>query len=503
MACAPGDQPLDVLIIGAGISGIGMAAHLRRKSPGKRFAIIERREQLGGTWDLFRYPGVRSDSDMYTLGYEFEPWRKDRSIAEGDEILRYLNAVSEKYVIEDQIRFSTRAVAANWNSATGLWTVALQGCAGEPATVAARFLFVGAGYYDYDDPHSPDIPGLDQFQGLIIHPQFWPNHTDVKNKNIIVIGSGATAVTLVPAMAGEAGHVTMLQRSPSWYVSIPSQDRLARLLRRLLPERWAYRLIRRINSTIVQQLFERSRNNPGKMSAFLMKMVQENLGDSFDENAFTPHYGPWEQRLCVVPDGDLFDAIRSGDASVVTGEIATVEKDGIALADGRRIPADIIVTATGLRLATLGKMTFSLDGVPLKPPDHFYYRNCMLSNVPNFAALFGYLNAAWTGRVDLVADYLCRLFEQMDAWGADVVTPVLPEDHCLVEGDPIAGFSSGYLRRGRHLIPKTATHWPWQLRQDYRADLRESREAPIDDGWLHFERTRRRACAVADGMHLP
>jgi len=488
MTRPPEDQPVDLLIVGAGISGIGMAAHLRRKCPGKSFAVIERREQLGGTWDLFRYPGIRSDSDMFTLGYEFEPWRKDRAIAAGEDIRAYLEEVADKYGITGNIRFSTRALSADWNSSEGLWTVCLDGPGGVPDTIAARFLFVGAGYYDYDEPHDAQIPGIERFSGLTIHPQFWPQDTDYTGRNVVIIGSGATAATLVPAMAGKAAHVTMLQRTPSWYLTMPSRDRLARALRHFLPRRWTYRLIRWFHTQLQQQFFKRSRNRPDEVSDFLMDQVEKELGDRFQAPDFSPPYGPWVQRMCLVPDGDLFEAIRSGKAEIVTGKIETVEETGIALAGDRRLPADIIVTATGLKLATLGKMALSLDGRPVNLQDHFYYRSCMFSNVPNFAALFGYLNAAWTGRVDLVADYLCRLFNQMDAWQADIVTPSLPEDHDLVEGDPLAGFTSGYLARGRHLIPKSATSGPWQLRHDYLADRRDMRDAQIDDGWLRFER---------------
>lgn len=485
-------QPVDVLIIGAGISGIGMAAHLRRKCPGKRFAIIERRVQIGGTWDLFRYPGVRSDSDMFTLGYEFEPWRKDRAIAEGDEIRAYLEEVSDKYGIGENIRFSTRALSADWNSAAAMWTVCLEGSNGEPDTVRARFVFVGAGYYDYDEPYRAPSPGIDRFQGLIIHPQFWPEDTAITGKNIVVIGSGATAVTLVPAMAGQAAHVTMLQRTPSWYLTMAGKAPIARLLRRFLPESWAYWLVRRTNNLLQQKFFRWSRRKPDKASDFLMNRTKRELGSSFHAPDFTPPYGPWAQRLCIVPDGDLFAAIRSGQAEIVTADISTFDETGIALADGRHLPADIIVTATGLKLATLGKMALSLDGEPVHMPDHFYYRGCMFSDVPNFAALFGYINAAWTARVDLVADYLCRLFDQMDAWQADIVIPALPEDHGLVEADPFADFTSGYLARGRQLIPKSATSAPWQLRHDYLADRRDMRETPIDDGWLRFSRAGQR-----------
>jgi monooxygenase len=487
------DRPVDVLIIGAGISGIGMAAQLRCKCPEKRFELVERRARLGGTWDLFRYPGIRSDSDMFTLGYEFEPWRKDRAIAGGHEILAYLEDVAAKYRVKEHIRFSTRALAADWDSTMGLWTVRVEGPSGEEGALRARFLFVGAGYYDYDEPYRPLILGIERFEGLIIHPQFWPENTDTRGMNVVVIGSGATAATLIPAIAGEAARVTMLQRTPGWYLAMPSRDRFSPLLRRILPERLAYRLMRASNNLLQQMFFSRSRRYPDQVARFLLDRVQRELGEKFRPQDFTPPYGPWEQRLCLVPDGDLFQAIRSGQAEIVTGEIDSVEADGIVLAGGRRLRADVIVTATGLKLAALGKMAISLDGEQVHFPDRFYYRSCMISNVPNFAALFGYLNAAWTGRVDLVSDYLCRLLKQMDAWRADVVTPILPDDHGLVEGDPLAGFTSGYLARGRHLMPKSATTPPWQLRHDYFADRRDLRETPIDDGWLRFSRLGKRA----------
>jgi cation diffusion facilitator CzcD-associated flavoprotein CzcO len=303
-------------------------------------------------------------------------------------------------------------------------------------------------------------------------------------------------------MAAKAAHVTMLQRSPSWYLTVASRDRIARVLRRFLPERWTYFLVRQFHTQLQQKFFKNSRSKPDKVSDFLMNQVERRLGDKFDAADFTPPYPPWAQRMCLIPDGDLFDAVRSGKADIVTAEIETVDETGVVLTGGCHLPADIIVTATGLKLATLGKMALSLDGEPVHMPDHFYYRSCMFSNLPNFAALFGYLNAAWTARVDLVADYLCRLFNQMDAWQADIVTPALPDDHGLVESDPLAGFTSGYLARGRHLIPKSATTAPWQLHHDYLADRRDMREAPIDDGWLHFTRLARHNDPVAADEHL-
>lgn len=485
----PAPHPLDILIVGAGVSGIGMAAHVRRALPHKRLAILERREQIGGTWDLFRYPGVRSDSDMYTLGYGFAPWRGKRAVASGEEILGYLDVVVEAHDLRGAIHPATTVLGADWNAAAGLWTVTAQDGEG-PYTLDARFLFIGAGYYDYDQPAPAAIPGLERFAGPIIHPQSWPAEAEWAGKHVVVIGSGATAVTLTPAMALEAAQVTMLQRTPSWFYAQPGTDTLADGLNRLLPATWAYKLVRHKNVALQDYLFRQSRKNPEGTGAYLQARLRKELGPHYDASDMTPPYGPWRQRLCFVPDSDLFAAVRKGRAEIVTGEIAQVEPDGLVLRDGRRLPADMIVTATGLRLAPLGKIAVSLGGEPVRFDEHWYYRNCMFSNVPNFAALFGYLNAAWTLRVDLVGEWLCRLFAQMDAWQADVVTPLLPENHRLVEADPLAGFTSSYLRQGRHLIPKSAQAGPWRLSHDYPADRRELREAPIDDGWLAFERVR-------------
>ena len=479
--------PLDVLILGAGISGIGMAAHLVRNRPGKRFLILERRERLGGTWDLFRYPGVRSDSDMYTLGYGFKPWTGQRSIAHGEEILAYLRQVVDDHALLHVMRFGEQAIQANWDSKAGLWTVTADTADG-PHVYRARFLFSACGYYDYDQPHDPKIPGLSTFRGAVLHPQFWPQDFDPSGKRIAVIGSGATAVTLLPALVDRGAEVTMIQRTPSWFYAESARDRTALLLRRLLPARWAYALIRARNTWLQRWFYQKARRDPAGMGAYLLKRTQRELGASWDEAAFKPPYGPWMQRLCFIPDGDLFTAIRSGKARIVTGGIETVTTEGVRLEKNLTIPADAIVTATGLRLQTLGGLRVCLDGTPIDFSQHWYYRNCMFSNVPNFAAVFGYLNAAWTARVDMVAQWLCRVFAQMDAWGANVVLPRLGEDHALEEADALAGFNSGYLERGRDLIPKSATHEPWRLNHDVLADLRTLREAPVDDGILTFLR---------------
>lgn len=486
----PSDEPYDVIIIGAGISGIGLAARMAQRCPEKRYLILERRQKIGGTWDLFRYPGVRSDSDMYTLGYSFEPWRDGKSIADGESIRDYLERVADNYGVTGNISFGRAVVSADWRSQEGHWAVRTRNEDDTEEEVCGRFLFFASGYYDYDDPYEAGIPGIDDFQGTTIHPQFWPTDIDLTGKKVVVIGSGATAATVVPALSGKAAHVTMLQRTPSWYISHPSRDRVARFFRRILPEKAAYRLTRFLNVRLQNYFIKRSRRKPDQVSAFLTNQIKKKLGDSFDPEAFSPPYNPWEQRLCLIPDGDLFEAIRSGNASVATGHIEHVDGTGIKLDDGRHLEADVIVTATGLRLAALGKVKVSMDGEPVNFHEHFYYRNCMFSNVPNLAALFGYLNAAWTLRVDMVADWLCRLFAEMDARGDEVVTPVLPDGHGLEEEDIFWGFTSGYLHRGRNLIPKSATRWPWRLGQDYLTDRKEMRRASFDDGSLRFEKAR-------------
>ena len=486
-----GETPdFDVVIVGAGISGIGMAAHLSMQCPGKRFVILDRRDQIGGTWDLFRYPGIRSDSDMYTLGYRFAPWREDETIASGNRILAYLARVAEEHDITRHIRFGQHVAGADWDSAARLWRVTAKQADGSTTTVTGRFLIMGTGYYDYDNPHDPQIPSLADFGGMVLHPQFWPHDFDYTGKRIVVIGSGATAVTMVPSMTDKADHVTMLQRTPTWYLIRPSRDVLANRLRRWLPEKWAYALVRLRNTRMQEFLFHRARENPAGVANFLKSALKAALGDRYSEADFTPPYSPWDQRLCLVPDADMFKAMHTGKASVATGAIRRVVKDGIELEDGRKIEADVIVTATGLQLAALGKAAISLDGQPVDIAQHYWYRNCMFSNVPNFAAIFGYLNAGWTLRVDIVGDWLCRLLTQMDAWNAEVATPTLPDDHGLEEYQPFDLFSSGYLQRGKHLMPRNATIEPWRIHMDYRTDKAEMEKAQINDGWMHFDRQR-------------
>ncbi len=484
-------EVFDVVIVGAGISGIGMAAHLADRCPGKSYAVLDRRAELGGTWDLFRYPGIRSDSDMYTLGFRFAPWRDEETIASGTRIRAYLRRVVEERDIARHMHFGQHVRAADWDSSAGLWRLEVAQTDGTTKQIAGRFLYMGTGYYDYDDPFKAEIPGLAAFKGAVIHPQFWPADFDYSGKRVVVIGSGATAVTLVPALTDKAAHVTMLQRTPSWMLSRPAKDHLANWLRQWLPEKWAYALVRLRNVRMQEFLFKRARAKPAAVGKFLKAKLQKELGSAWDEAAFSPPYGPWEQRLCLVPDGDLFKAIRAGKASIATGVIGTVQVDAVLLKDGSRIAADVIVTATGLNLATLGKVAVSIDGTLLNFADHYYYRDAMFSNVPNFAALFGYLNAGWTLRVDIVADWICRLLMHMDAWGVHVATPALPAEHGLIDDSPFDLLASGYLARGSHLIPKSTTTAPWRICMDYRADKAELAGAPIDDGWMRFERLRK------------
>ena len=480
----------DVLIVGAGLSGIGMAAHMRMKCEGRSFAILERRENLGGTWDLFRYPGIRSDSDMHTLGFDFEPWKHEKSIADAPSILEYLDRIVDERGIRPHIRFGHKVLAADFHSASARWQVTVETGAkengGETKRLTANWLYLGSGYYDYDEPFDP---GFDRggFAGQVIHPQFWPESLDYAGKKVVVIGSGATAVTIVPAIAVKAGHVTMLQRTPTWMFSRPAKDALANFLRRWLPEEWAYRITRWKNIRLQDIGFKRAREKPEKVKEFLHKKIRGIMGKDYDLAAFTPPYNPWDQRLCLVPDDDLFEAIKSGKADVVTGRIAAFEPGGVKLEDGTQLPADIVITATGLKLAVAGKIAVSVDGAPVDFAEHFYYKGCMFSNVPNLAVVFGYLNASWTLRADINSDYVCRVLNTMKAAAADIAVPVLAADHGLEEDD-IFDFSSGYIQRSKHIMPKNAVQYPWRLNQEYVVDRKRMAADPIDDGILALRR---------------
>jgi monooxygenase len=492
---APVDQ--DVLIVGAGISGIGMAAHLQQYSPDRSFALVERRANLGGTWDLFRYPGIRSDSDMHTLGFVFEPWKHEKTIADGPAILEYLNRIVDERGIRERIRFNRKVVGADWDSSAARWTVTLEDNRGERSTTTARWLYLGAGYYDYDEPFDANFTGREDFRGQIIHPQFWPENLDYTGKKIVVIGSGATAVTIVPSMADKAAHVTMLQRTPTWYFIRPAKDAFANFLRKVLPEKLAYKITRFKNVKLQDIGFRRAREKPEKVKDFLTKKLKDALGDRYDEQAFTPPYNPWDQRLCLVPDADFFNAMKADKASVVTDHIERFDATGIQLKSGQHLEADIIVTATGLKLAVAGKIPVRVDGALVDWSEHFYYKACMFSNVPTFSAVFGYLNASWTLRADIVAEYVCRVLNHMRATGTHVATPVLADPATLTE-ENIFDFSSGYIQRSLHIMPKNADKLPWRLNQNYVQDRIDMKTGAIDDGVLTFGNARVAASAPAE-----
>ena len=483
------ETDIDVLIVGAGISGIGMAAHMTAKCPGRSYTIVEMRENLGGTWDLFRYPGIRSDSDMHTLGFDFEPWKHEKSIADAPAILDYLNRIVDERGIRQNIRFGQRVIAADFDSSTARWTVKLEGADGEHKRVTANWLYLGSGYYDYDQPYDAGFD-TSAFQGKVLHPQFWPDDLDHAGKRVVVIGSGATAVTIVPAMADRAAKVTMLQRTPTWMFSRPAKDGLANFLRKILPEETAYRLTRWKNVKLQDYGFKRSRTKPDKMKADLKKRIVKALGEErYDDATFTPPYNPWDQRLCLVPDADLFEAMKAGRAEIVTDHIDRFEEGGVRLKSGRLLEADIIVTATGLKLAVAGKIAVSVDGERVDFADRFYYKGCMFSNVPNLAVVFGYLNASWTLRADINSDYVCRVLNHMQATGRAVAVPALSEERRDgLEEDDIFDFSSGYIQRSLDIMPKSAHDRRWRLNQDYLEDRKFLRDDPVDDGVLQFRR---------------
>ena len=485
LATAP---DFDVLIVGAGISGIGMAAHMRMKAPGHSFAIVERRDNLGGTWDLFRYPGIRSDSDMHTLGFDFEPWRHEKSIADAPAILEYLNRIVDERGIRQHIRFGQKVVSADFRSDEARWHVELESADGTRSHVTANFVYLGSGYYDYDEPYDPGFQ-LGAFKGQVLHPQFWPENLDYAGKKVVVIGSGATAVTIVPSMADTAGHVTMLQRTPTWMVSRPAKDGFANFLRKVLPEKLAYRITRAKNIWMQDFTFKVARNKPEKVKENLFKGLEKAMGPDFDKEAFTPPYNPWDQRLCLVPDADMFNAINAGKASIVTGHIEAFEENGIRLKSGELIEADIIITATGLKMAVAGKIAISIDGEAVDFAQRFYYKGCMFSNLPNLAVVFGYLNASWTLRADINSDYVCRVLNEMRARGVDTAVPVLtPEMEAAIEEDDIYDFSSGYIQRAKHLQPRNGVNYPWRLNQEYVVDRKLMAKDPVDDGILAFTR---------------
>jgi len=477
---------VDVLIVGAGLSGIGAAHHIQSALPHRTYAILEARETIGGTWDLFRYPGVRSDSDMHTLGYRFRPWADAKAIADGPAILDYIRDTATAAGIDRHIRFGHRVVRAEWSTVDRKWTVEAVHD-GHPVRLTAGFLYVCSGYYHYDAGYTPDLPGIERYRGTVVHPQQWPADLDYTGKKVVVIGSGATAVTLVPAMADRAAHVTMVQRSPTYITTLPAEDAIANGLRRVLGARRAYPLIRWKNVAIGTLFFQLSRRRPDTVKSLLRKAAVRQLPEGYDvDTHFKPRYQPWDQRLCVAPDGDLFTAIRRGRASVRTDRIATFTAGGLRLESGAELDADIVVTATGLRMLALGGMRLAVDGRDVALPDTMAYKGMMLSGVPNFAFTVGYTNASWTLKADLVAGYVVRLLRYLDAHGYDQCVPT--NDDPRVAPLPLLDFQAGYVLRSVHEFPKSGSRAPWRLGMSYAHDVAKLRYGRVNDGTLRFSR---------------
>jgi monooxygenase len=479
-------EHLDVLIVGAGLSGVGAGCHLETRCPGKSYAILEARGSIGGTWDLFRYPGVRSDSDMYTLGYSFRPWTEAKAIADGPSILSYVKETASDYGVDRKIRFNHRVVRAAWSSADARWTIEAERTdTGETVQLSCGFLFMCTGYYRYDAGYSPDFPGTERFRGRIVHPQFWTDDVDHAGKRVVVVGSGATAVTLVPAMAGTAKHVTMLQRSPSYVVSLPAEDSIANLARRLLPPKLAYSIVRWKNVLVTMLVFQLSRRRPSAMKALIRKGLESRLPPGYDiDTHFKPRYNPWDQRMCLVPDGDLFDSISDGRASVVTDTIETFTETGLKLQSGAELEADLVVTATGLDLLALGGLELTVDGRAIEIPETMGYKGMMLSGVPNMAVSIGYTNASWTLKCDLTCEYVCRLLKHMDEHGYRQTTP--ENNDPSVTEEPFIDFTSGYVLRAIDRFPKQGSKAPWRLYQNYARDIVALRHGKLEDGALVF-----------------
>lgn len=479
-------EHLDVLIVGAGISGIGAAYHLNERCPGKSYAILEARDDLGGTWDLFRYPGIRSDSDMHTLGYRFKPWTEAQSIADGDSILSYVRETARENGIEEKIRFGWRVVRAEWSTPDSRWTVEAERAeSGETVQLTCGYFWSCTGYYRYDQGFTPDFEGRERFAGEIVHPQHWPQDLDYAGKRVVVIGSGATAVTLVPALAEKAEQVTMLQRSPTYIVSMPGEDPIAKRLRRLLPAKLAYALVRWKNVLLQMGTFHLSKRRPGFVKRLVRKGNERALPAGYDlDTHFKPRYNPWDQRMCLVPDGDLFKAIHSGRAEIVTDRIETFTEGGIELESGRELEADVIITATGLNVLFLGGMEIAVDGEEVEFAGRMAYKGMMLNGIPNFAFTLGYTNASWTLKADLTSEYVCRLLNHMDAHGYKKCAPEITDPG--VTEEPILDFNAGYVLRALDKLPKQGSKEPWKLRQNYVVDVRAIRRGAIDDGTMSF-----------------
>ncbi|HSW14445.1 MAG TPA: NAD(P)/FAD-dependent oxidoreductase [Solimonas sp.] len=480
-------EHFDVLILGAGISGVGAACHLTRQCPDKSYAILERRSAVGGTWDLFRYPGIRSDSDMYTFGFNFKPWTEPKILADGSSIKKYLKQTAAEYGVDKHIRFGIKVTAASWSSADAHWKLtAVREDSGEQLSYTCGFLMGCTGYYNYDTPYQPKFPGQEKFKGQVIHPQHWPEKLDYAGKKVVVIGSGATAITLVPSMAGKAGHVTMLQRSPTYIMTLPAVDPLSSRLQKFLPDMLVYRMARTRNITLQRFLYQLSRRRPQVVRRLLLAGVRAQLDDKANLRHFSPSYSPWDQRLCVVPNGDLFKAINKGQAAVVTDHIDSFTARGIKLKSGQELEADIIVSATGLNVQLLGGVKVDIDGKPFVPKESMTYKGVLVENVPNAAIVIGYTNASWTLKADIASEYVCRLLQHMDRKGYATVTPRDGEGDNRVEETVMGGLNAGYVQRAVDQLPKQGRKRPWKVVQDYVRDVPILRFAPIEDEALVF-----------------
>ncbi|MBA57571.1 MAG: FAD-containing monooxygenase EthA [Gammaproteobacteria bacterium] len=479
-------ESYDVVIVGAGISGVSAAVHLQKFCPKKTFKILEARESVGGTWDLFRYPGIRSDSDMHTLGFDFKPWKEAKSIADGPSILKYVNETVDEYGLRGAIQFGQRVKRAEWDSGYGLWSIETENPLHEKSQFSCSMLFMCGGYYDYESPHDAAFQNTEAFSGEIVHPQFWPQNLEYKGKKVVVIGSGATAMTLAPAMADSGAKVTMVQRSPTYVASRPDEDKFANFLRKVLPESWAYAITRFKNTRYQAYLYQKSRVSPGILKKILLDSVRNHLGKEMTDKHFTPSYNPWDQRLCLIPNADLFTVIKRGDLDLRTEGIDSFVEDGLKLISGEILPADIIVTATGLKLKVLSGVKFVVDEKEIDLARSYTYKGMMFSSIPNLIQTFGYINASWTLRADLTSEYACRLLNHMDKVGADFVTPTLSEEDMVPESrDWIEDFPSGYMKRSMHLFPRQGPG-PWQNTQDFSRDKKMVRRSAITDRAMIF-----------------
>jgi monooxygenase len=479
-------EHVDVLIVGAGLSGIGAAVHLQQHCPGRTYAILESRETLGGTWDLFRYPGIRSDSDMYTLGYSFRPWKAAKAIADGPSILAYMRDAAREHGVDQHIRYQHRVLRAEWSTPEARWTLTVErGPEREALQLSCQFLYLCAGYYDYASGYTPSYPGLEQYRGRFVHPQQWPADLDYRGQRVVVIGSGATAVTLVPSMAQDAAKVTMLQRSPTYILALPGQDAIANGLRRLLPAQLAYAITRWKNVLMQLFFFNLCRHAPGLAKKLIRAGVRHQLPKGYEvDKHFAPSYNPWDQRVCLVPDGDLFQALSSGKAEIVTDHIETFTAQGIRLKSGQELAADVVVSATGLKMLALGGVQFVVDGEPIELAKKLSYRGMMISDIPNMALAIGYTNASWTLKVALSSAYLCRLLNYLERHGYRQCTPRRSDP--TVQELPLLDFSSGYVQRAIDAFPKQGSKAPWKLYQNYLFDLLSLRFGKVDDGSLVF-----------------